>query len=664
MLRGTVLRSRTNDQLMMDWLPAPQDFRGCLRQAQEPSPDRLEKLAALAQHRLGFLETIQLDRALGPAPSEMAQGFSSVRLAILASATADHLVPGIRVSGLRRRLLIDVHIGPYGQYRQELLEADSPLHRIRPQIVLLSLTAREAIAAVPLTATAAEAEAAIGRSIDELRMLWRKARETFRASVIQQTFLNIADPLFGSYDRLVAGAPTRLIAQLNERLSQAAAEDGVLLLDIARASERDGLDAWFDVTRWLQGKLEIAPPAAPIYGDLLVRVIAAQRGLSKKCLVLDLDNTLWSGVIGDDGAEGIVLGEGTGAGEAHLALQRYAKQLRERGVILAVCSKNDPAVAEAVFRDHPEMLLKRTDIAAFVANWEDKAVNLRRIAEQLNIGIDSLVFVDDNPAERARIRQSLPPVSVPELPADAAHYVRCLADAGYFESVAFTADDSRRGEQYSANASREAFLESSEGLDDFLRGLDMSVIFGPFQAVSLARVAQLIGKTNQFNPTTRRHSLEDVARFVATDRCLTLQFRLVDRFGDNGLISAMILLPDPQADDVLEIDTWVMSCRVFGRQLEWEAMNIAVETARRAGVRAFRATYLPTPKNGVVSDLYASLGFSLTHEAAPGNCATRWFLQLSDYAPHSTHITRSSEQHDGPRNSQPFDTDSPGPSVG
>ena len=625
---------------MMDWLPAPHDFRGSLRLALEPSVDRLEKLAALAQHRLGFVETIQLDRALGPACAESAQGFSCVRVAILATATVDHLVPAIRVAGLRRRLLIDVYIGPYGQYRQQLLDPGSPLHQFRPQIVLLSLTAREAIAGIPLTATAGEADEAIGRSVDELRMLWREARETFHATVIQQTFLNNADPLFGSYDRLVPGAPTQLITRLNERLSQAAAEDGILLLDIARASERDGVDAWFDVTRWLQGKLEIAPQAAPAYGDLLARVVAAQRGLSKKCLVLDLDNTLWAGVIGDDGQEGIILGEGTGTGEAHLALQRYAKQLRERGVILAICSKNDPTVAEAVFRDHPEMLLRLTDIAAFVANWEDKAANLRRIADQLNIGIDSLVFVDDNPAERTRIRQSLPMVAVPELPDDAAQYVRCLADAGYFESVAFTADDSRRGEQYAIDTSRKAFLESSQNMDDFLRGLDMSVTFGPFQTVDLARVVQLIGKTNQFNPTTRRHSLEDVARFVATDRCLTLQFRLADRFGDNGLVSLMILRPDPRAPDLMEIDTWVMSCRVFGRELEHEAMNIAVESARQMGVRAFRADYIPTPKNGVVRELYSTLGFTLAQEAAPCNGVTRWSVQLSDYMPHSTHIAR------------------------
>jgi len=637
------MRPREVGLEMMDLLPPPVDFQSRLRLAVEAAADRLEKLAELAQYRLGFLQTIQLDRALGTVGKESARGFTSVRLAVLASATVDHLAPPIRVSGLRRRLLIDIHIGPYGQYRQQLLDLNSPLRRVRPEMILLSLTAREAITGVPLTATAADVDAAISHAIDELRILWRRVREAFHAIVIQQTLLNVAPPLFGSYERLVAGAPTQLIACLNERLSQAAAQDGVLLLDVARASERDGLDAWFDMTRWLQAKLEIAPQAAPRYGELVVRLIAAQRGLSKKCLVLDLDNTLWGGVAGDDGPEGIILGQGSGTGEAHLALQRYAKQLRDRGVILAVCSKNDPAVAEAVFRDNPEMLLKRTDIAAFVANWDDKAANLKQIAEQLNIGLDSLVFVDDNPAERARIRQVLPMVAVPELPDDAAYYVRCLAEGGFFESVSFTADDSRRGEQYAANISREAFRESSQSIDDFLKGLNMSVTFGPFQAVDLSRVAQLIAKTNQFNPTTRRHSVEDVAGFIATNGCLTLQFRLADKFGDNGLVSAMILRPVADAQDVLEIDTWVMSCRVFGRQLEREALNIAVETACRIGVRAFHAVYIPTSKNGVIKTLYSDLGFTPLEGATSDNTATRWFLRLSDYMSQSTHIERRSQ---------------------
>ena len=257
---------------------------------------------------------------------------------------------------------------------------------------------------------------AVDRAVDDLRHLWRKARETLKARVVQQTFLNVAHPLFGNFDRLVPGAPAQLIARLNDRLSEAAAEDGVLLLDVARASERDGIDAWFDVARWLQAKMEIAPQAAPVYGDLVARIAAAERGLSKKCLVLDLDNTLWGGVIGDDGLEGIVLGEGSAPGKRTWPCSAMQSSSKSAASFSRSARKNDAAIAEAAFREHPEMLLRRSDISAFVANWNDKAENLKAIAAQLNIGLDSLVFVDDNPVERARIRQSLPMVAVPELP--------------------------------------------------------------------------------------------------------------------------------------------------------------------------------------------------------------------------------------------------------
>jgi FkbH-like protein len=629
----------------MTWLPVAPDFGGDLRAALEsPKPlGFLEKLASLAQHRLGFLETLQLDRALSQWTLEAVSGFSVVRLAILASSTVDHLLPAIRVAGLRRRLLIDVRIGAYGQYRQELLSPASFLHQFAPQMVLFSLTAREAASVVQLTTTETEVNAAIARSIGEWRLLWGKARETFNATVIQQNFLNVAEPLFGSYDRFVPGAPARVFAQLNERLSEAAAQNAVLLLDVARVSERDGIDAWFDVGRWFQGRLEIAPQAAPLYGDMVARIVASQCGLSKKCLVLDLDNTLWGGVIGDDGLEGIILGEGSATGEAHLALQRYAKQLKERGIILAVCSKNDPTVAEAAFHEHPEMILRRPDISAFMVNWDDKAENLKAIAARLNIGLDSLVFVDDNPVERARIRQSLPMVAVPELPNDIAHYVRCLADAGYFEAVVFTSEDRQRTEQYVANAEREALFELSESLDDFLRNLQMSVAFGPFTATNLMRVIQLFNKTNQFNTTTRRYTIEQVTNFAATDEMITLQFRLLDKYGDNGLVSAMILHPDPKQPEVFEIINWVMSCRVFGRQLEFEAMNIVVEQARRRGSKALRADYVPTPKNGVISELYSSLGFSRLDDRTLGDGGTCWFLDLAKYVTRSTHISRSVE---------------------
>jgi FkbH-like protein len=627
----------------MNWLPPVPDFRGNIRAALEAAKptERLEKLASLAAYRLGFLETVQLDRAFGQLDLKEAPGFLSIRLAVLSSSTVDHLAPPIRVAGLRRKLLIDVHNGAYGQYRQDVLDPNSSLRQFAPQTVLFSLSGRDVIASVPLTATFEEVDGLIAKFIGELRSLWRKVRDIYNATIIQQTFVDVTETLFGSYDRLVPGAPTRVVSRLNDRLSEAAKEDSVSLLDIARATERDGIDAWFDAARWLQGKLEIAPQASPLYGDLVARILAAQRGLSRKCLVLDLDNTLWGGVIGDDGLEGIILGEGSAVGEAHLALQRYAKQLKERGVILAVCSKNDPKIAEAAFREHPEMLLRRSDIAAFQANWDDKAENLKAIASRLNIGIDSLVFVDDNPVERARIRQSLPAVAVPELPDDAAQYVRCLSDAGYFEALAFTSEDRNRAELYAANAEREALMGSAESMDDFLRGLEMSVVCGPFTPVDHARIVQLFNKTNQFNATTRRYTSEEITRFAGLPNALTLQFRLLDRIGDNGLVSAMILRPPADEENVLEIDNWVMSCRVFGRRLEFEAMNIAVETARQRGIKGFFANYVATPKNNVISALYPSLGFTAVRESEVTNTATRWFLDLADYVTHRSYMARA-----------------------
>jgi FkbH-like protein len=639
----TAADTRTVTAPTTRWLPLAPNFRGELWAIQQAANGtaRLEKLAHLAGHRLGFLETAQLDRAFALLELKQAHGFLPLRLAILSSSTIDHLAPAIRVAGLRRRLLIDVYNGAYGQYRQEVLDTSSSLLQFAPETILFSLSGREVIAGVSLTATLEEVDCMIARFIDDLRSLWQNAREIYNATIIQQTFIDVTEPLFGSYDRLVPGAPTRVMARLNDRVSDAAKQDGILLVDVARVSERDGIDAWFDQARWLQGKLEIAPQAAPVYGDLVARILAAQRGLSKKCLVLDLDNTLWGGVIGDDGLDGIILGQGSAVGEAHLALQRYAKQLKERGVILAVCSKNDPKIAESVFHEHPEMLLRRTDIAAFVANWDDKAENLKAIASDLNIGVDSLVFVDDNLVERERIREALPAVAVPELPDDVAQYVRCLSDSGYFEAVNFTSEDRHRAELYAENAERDALRGCARSMDDFLRDLGMSVICGPFTSVDHARVVQLFNKTNQFNATSRRYTSEEVTRLAGSPNVLTLQFRLLDRIGDNGLVSAMILRPATDEDYILEIDNWVMSCRVFGRRLEFEAMNIAVEAARERGIKAFVANYIATSKNNVISALYPGLGFSAMAGPEATNGATRWFLNLADYVTHQSHIARA-----------------------
>ncbi len=617
---------------------AAPDFRTRLKAAlQEADPAvRLATLRALAAGVPGHLETIQLERALAgvPAPT-LDAALPRLRVALLSSSTTEQLVPGLRVAGLRHGVHLDVYTGGFGQYRQELMQPPESLRAFAPAAVLLSLSARALVGTVPLDSDEAAVESRVAAEVDELRGLWAAARRHLGATVLQQTCLDVFEPLFGSLDRSVPAAPARLVERLNDLLARAAREDGVLLVDVARAAARDGLDAWYDPARWLQGKMEIAPQAGGRFGELVARIVAAQQGRARKCVVFDLDNTLWGGVVGDVGLQGLALGEGSAAGEAHLELQRYARRLKERGVVLAVCSKNDPAIAKEAFSRHPEMALRLDDIACFVANWNDKAENLREIARTLNIGLDSLVFVDDNPAERARVREALPMVAVPELPDDPSLYVRALASQGYFEAVSFTREDTQRSASYAANAQREVLRESARSMDDFLRGLEMTAVHGPVAALELERSTQLINKTNQFNTTGRRYSADEVARLAADPAGLSLQLRLVDRFGDNGLVSVM-LLRDAGAG-VLDIDTWVMSCRVFGRQLEDEAMNIVVELARARGARALTARYVPTDRNGVVAGLYPGLGFAHAGDEGP---VRHWRLELDGYAPRPTHIRR------------------------
>ena len=606
--------------------------------------DRLGQLRALAESGPGYVETIQLDRALsGVTPSAIDAHMTRLRVALLSSTTINHLVPAMRVAALRRGFYFDVFSGAFGQYRQELLESATRLQAFTPDVIVLSLSARPLMNAIQIDADFEQVDHVLRTEVSELRGLWQTARQRFSSLVLHQTYLDVFEPLFGSFDRMVPAAPARVIDRLNELLVHAAREEGVALLDAFRASARDGLDAWFDPARWLQAKMEIAPHAAGRYGEMVARIVTAHRGRSRKCIVFDLDNTLWSGVVGDVGVEGLVLGEGSAVGEAHLELQRYAKRLNERGVILAVCSKNDVLIAEHAFKRHPDMLLRRSDIACFVANWKDKAENLRDIANNLNIGLDSLVFVDDNPAERARVRQALPMIAVPELPEDPTHFVRAIADQGYFEAVCFTPEDTQRAASYAANAQREVIRDAAQSMEEFLRGLDMKLVHGPVGTLDLERSTQLINKTNQFNTTGRRYSAEEVASLAADDAIISLQFRLADRLGDSGLVSVMILRPNDTGANELDIDIWVMSCRVFGRQLEDEAMNIAVELARARGIGSLTARVVPTGRNGVVGDLFRNLGFaSVTGDDVSGTQV--WRLAVSRYITRKTFIGRRSRQ--------------------
>jgi len=607
------------------WLPADTrtDSRLAALKAMRNADEAWREAVALANTRLDFTQTGRLDRFVERLAlrSTVPGHIAAVRVALLSSCTVEHLLPSLRIAGLRRGLRLEIFVNAYGQYFQDLLDTNSALHRFKPEICCFALDAHHL------------AELGVDAAIDRMSDCWRLSREHFSAGVVQQTALPIFEAVFGSNEHRLPGSPMNLLGQINARLPAVADAESVALFDANALAVTYGVDTIHDPALWHLAKQEIHPSAGPLWGDHVARIMAALRGRSAKCLVLDLDNTLWGGVVGDDGVHGLQLGKGHAAGEAYLEFQRYCLALKERGIALAVCSKNDETNALAPFREHAAMLLREQDIACFVANWQDKAANLRNIARTLNLGLDALVFVDDNPAERALVRQKLPEVAVPEMPEDPAGFVRCLARAGYFEAVCCTADDLKRAEQYRANAARAAVRETATDMHSYLAGLEMQAHWSAFDESGLARIVQLINKTNQFNLTTPRVSEAEVRGWMADPCMKTWQVRLTDRFGDNGVV-ALMAARICSGECVLTM--LLMSCRVLGRRLEEELLNLLVATARDAEADRITGVYWPTPKNGMVRDLLQRFGFQHVLDNADGSVA--WSLPVSVFVARETEI--------------------------
>ncbi len=618
------------------WLPEVADWRRQLKALPADPEAAWNAGIRLANARLDFLQTNLLDSAMARALGgqwPVAVG-EPIRLALLGSCTTTHLPAGIRMAALRRNIAIEIYESTYGQYLQELSNRDSALHAFRPAVVLLVLDAHHLTAGVHADFDENAIRTELASVEARIQECWRLALEAFRCPIIQQTVMPVHPPLMGNNEHRLPGSRSALVATLNQRLRVLADAAGVDLLAVHDRAHRDGVKAWFDPSLWYRAKQEVSPVVAPLYGDLVVRIIAARIGKSFKCLVLDLDNTLWGGVLGDDGLDGLILGQGSGVGEAYAAFQQYARSLSQRGILLAVCSKNEEAVAFQTFDSHPDMVLNRSDIACFVANWDDKATNLKRIAQQLNIGVDSLVFVDDNAFERALIREALPMVAVPEVSDDPTYNAEILAAAGYFEAVAITQDDRVRGSQYQDNLQREVLRASASDLTSYLRSLQMQLRWRAFDRRGLARIVQLINKTNQFNLTSRRYTDQDVLSVMNEASTFGLQLRLVDRLGDNGIIA--IVIGKMQDEENLLIDTWLMSCRVLGRQIEAATLNLIVEQARRLKARRLVGEYVPTSRNAVVRDHYAKLGFTEFGTDATGN--SRAVLELDRFTPRTPFI--------------------------
>jgi FkbH-like protein len=604
--------------MRLAWLPpAPSDFDERCRSLLADKEGFGKRVAALAAYsldasgldRLGaiLVEARHVEADLSP--------LTPFRLGLLTNATPDFLVSSLVATAPRHGLSLEVVTGLYGQFVQDALSPDSVVNRAAPDAVLFALDYR----ALPPAGSPGDQQsedASVGGALDQLMALRQSLKRNTTATCIWQTFAPPPETVSGSLDGIFPGSFSRIVSGVNSAIMKGFFGTEDIVLDVAHLASTVGLADWHSPRDWNLAKLPFSDAAVPLYADHVCRTIAALRGRARRCLVLDLDNTLWGGVIGDDGISGIRLAQGDATGEAFLALQRFVLDLRSRGIVLAVCSKNEDRVARLPFRGHPEMLLRESHIAVFQANWTDKPTNIKAIAKELSLGLSSLVFLDDNPAEREAVRQALPEVAVPELPDDPALFMRTLSAAGYFESVAFSKEDLARADFYEQNARRIALEQTASDLEGYLRSLDMEITFQPFDAVGRARIAQLINKSNQFNLTTRRYSESQVLEMECDPRYFCRQVRLSDRFGDNGMISVVICREISPPD--WEIDVWLMSCRVLGRRVEQMVLRNILQHAAKRGIQKLRGVYIPTARNIVVSDHYEKLGFSLSGQHEGG----------------------------------------------
>jgi FkbH-like protein len=610
----------------LQWLqPAPTDFADRLRALGNSSHPLGRELQALAQHGLNLNQLTKLAKAIVRAKTDgrSLDPLIPFRLAVLSNSTVDLVVPALVASAARRGIALEVIQPSYDQVAQEALTPDSRVNSSKPEAVLFAIDFR----ALPLKLSLGNPEgsaATIEGVIGYLQALRDAIKANSNAVCIFQSFAAPVETLFGNLDRALPGSMRSLIDGINCELAELVLRSGDILLDVAGIAETVGLANWHDPKLWNLAKIPFSDELIPLYADHVARVVAAIRGKSGKVLVLDLDNTVWGGIIGDDGLEGIKIAQGDAIGEAHLAVQRMALDLRQRGIVLAVSSKNSDEVARAPFEQHPEMLLKLEHIAVFQANWNDKATNIQAIAEELSLGLDAIVFLDDNPAERGLVRKLLPQVAVPELPEDPSAYARTLAAGGYFEAVTMAAEDLKRAGFYQDSAKRATLQRQAGGVDAYLASLAMTITFQPFDGKGRARIVQLINKSNQYNLTTRRYTEPEILELERDSRVFTLQVRLVDIFGDNGMISVVICRP--LGNNTWGIDTWLMSCRVLGRKVEHMVLREILEHAHATGIHRLMGTYRPTERNKLVVDHYQKLGFNKVREETSG--LTEWQLQV------------------------------------
>jgi len=545
-------------------------------------------------------------------------------IAILGGSTTSEIKNILELFLLDSGIKPNFYESEYNKYYEDALFGSDALDKFNPDIVYIHTTNKNIIKYPEFEDSEEEVFALIKNEIERYKSIWSSLSK-YNCPLIQNNFDYTINRSLGNLDFYDIHGKTYFINQLNDKFSQEARVIKHLYInDINYLSSYIGLKNWFDKSLWYQAKYALSMSSIPELAFNISKIINSIFGKSKKCLVLDLDNTCWGGVIGDDGLNGISIGIETAIAEAYTSFQKHVKELKQMGVILAVCSKNDFKNAKEGF-EHPDSVLKFNDFTSFKSNWDPKHLNILDIAKEINIGVDSLVFIDDNPVERDIVFSQIPATSVPNVGNDVIHFIDHIDGNKYFEPTSLLIDDVNRNKYYKDNKKRSQEQSIFKSYDDFLVSLEMRAEIKSFSSIYLSRITQLTNKTNQFNLTTKRYAIGEIENIATSDEYIKIYGKLIDKYGDNGLIAISIgIIKDNQC----HIDLWLMSCRVIKRDMEFAMIDEFVRLCKEKGVEEIVGYYYQSAKNNMVSDLYEKFGFKLSD--TNGN-DTIWRLDILNY---------------------------------
>ncbi|SOC03693.1 HAD-IIIC family phosphatase [Pseudobutyrivibrio ruminis] len=558
--------------------------------------------------------------------------FIDKKIAVLGGGTTANIILMLELFLLNNGIRPEFYESEYNKYYEDAVFPNPELEEFAPDIIYVCTSNRNITSYPNLAMDMAAVDELLDAQYAKFETIWKTLAEKYNCPIIQNNFEMPLFRLLGNRDAYDYRGSMNFITRLNQRMyDYAMSTENFYICDINYISADYGLKEWSDPFYWYMYKYAMCVPAIPSLSFNVANIIKSLLGKNKKGFVLDLDNTLWGGVIGDDGVDGIVLGPEEAEGQAYTEFQRYLKAHQQLGIILNVDSKNDMENAIAGI-NHPDSEFQEKDFISIKANWDPKDKNFEDIASELTLLPESLVFVDDNPAERHIVTEQLKGVCAPELD-NVVHYIQTIDRSGFFEATNISADDLKRNEMYQENAARAKLQSSFTDYGQYLDSLEMQAEIDSFAPVYMARIAQLTNKSNQFNLTTKRFTQTEIEETAADSNYVTLYGKLIDKFGDNGVVTVAIGHVD---GDACDIDLWLMSCRVLKRDMEFAMMDELVARLKARGVKELRGHYLPTAKNKMVKNFYGDMGFTLVEEKEDGS--SDWTLDLSGYENQNKHI--------------------------